>query len=47
MTMDKKKLKSSVGWAVAIVGYYVWFQAFYNAVRFNEVLPYSDLFVSF
>lgn len=44
MTMDKKKLKSSVGWAVAIVGYYVWFQAFYNAVRFNEVLPYSDLF---
>lgn len=42
--MDKKKLKSAVGWAVAIVGYYVWFQAFYNAVRFNEVLPYTDLF---
>lgn len=30
-------------WAIAIVGYYVWFQAFYNAVRYDNVLPYADL----
>lgn len=35
-------MKTAVGWTVAIFGYYVWFQAFYNAVRFNEVLPYTD-----
>lgn len=30
-------------WAIAIIGYYVWFQAFYNSVRFGSVLPYTDL----
>lgn len=41
--MERKKVKTGIGWFVAIVGYYVWFQAFYNAVRFNDVLPYTDI----
>lgn len=34
--------KSYFTWGLAIVGYYCWFQAFYNAVRFGNMLPYSD-----
>ncbi|MGN0238376.1 MAG: sensor histidine kinase [Lepagella sp.] len=40
--MKSKTLKAGLGWAVGIVGYYLWFQAFYNAVRFGEVFPYTD-----
>ncbi|MGN0210111.1 MAG: sensor histidine kinase [Muribaculaceae bacterium] len=29
-------------WGLAIVGYYCWFQAFYNAVRFGDMFPYTD-----
>lgn len=30
-------------WGLAIVGYYCWFQTFYNVVRFYTPLPYNDL----
>ncbi|GEM_PF-5711750 len=31
--MERRRVKSGIVWAAAIVGYYVWFQAFYNAMR--------------
>ena len=37
------KLKSNFYWGIAILGYYCWFQAFYNAVRYGEMFHYSDL----
>lgn len=41
--MERRRVKSGIVWAAAIVGYYVWFQAFYNAMRFGNVFPYTDL----
>lgn len=41
--MYKKKLKTGLAWAVAIAGYYVWFQTFYNSMRYGKLFPYSDL----
>lgn len=41
--MKKLRIKNpALLWAVAIIGYYCWFQAFYNAVRFGNMFPYSD-----
>lgn len=37
-----KKSKSILWWSLAIIGYYCWFQTFYNAVRFGDMFPYSD-----
>lgn len=35
--------KTCLWWGLAIVGYYCWFQTFYNVVRFYTPLPYNDL----
>ena len=43
MIMEKRRARSCIIWAVAIIGYYVWFQAFYNAMRYGNVFPYTDL----
>lgn len=40
--MNRKRLKSDIRWATAIIGYYIWFQTFYNAMRFQSVFPYTD-----
>lgn len=37
------RLKTNFYWGIAIIGYYCWFQAFYNAVRFGDMFYYSDL----
>ena len=34
-------------WTLAVVLYYAWFQTFYNAVRFGNVFPYTDLYDMF
>ena len=39
--MNRKRLKSDIRWATAIIGYYIWFQTFYNAMRFQSVFPYD------
>lgn len=36
-----KKWKSFLQWSIAILGYYVWFQAFYNSMRYGSVFPYT------
>lgn len=36
-----KKWKALLQWGIAIVGYYVWFQAFYNSMRYSNVFPYT------
>lgn len=43
MIIEKRRVRSVILWTVAIVGYYVWFQAFYNAMRYGNVFPYTDL----
>ena len=41
--MEKFKVRRSAGlWGIAIIFYYCWFQAFYNAVRFGNMFPYDD-----
>ncbi|MBD5356771.1 MAG: histidine kinase [Bacteroides sp.] len=40
--MTKRK-KSVLIWSLAIIGYYCWFQTFYNAVRFGTMFPYNDI----
>lgn len=36
-------VRSLAGWTVAIIGYYLWFQMFYNLMRFGSVFPYADI----
>ncbi|MDE5789746.1 MAG: histidine kinase [Muribaculaceae bacterium] len=41
--MEKFKVRHPAGlWGIAIIFYYCWFQAFYNAVRFGNMFPYDD-----
>lgn len=35
--------KSLLWWGAAILGYYVWFQSFYNAVASKSLFPYRDI----
>ena len=39
----KKRWKTVLIGCCAILGYYIWFQAFYNAVHLGTVFPYSDV----
>ncbi len=41
---DRQRINSNIGWAAAIIGYYIWFQTFYNAMRYQSVFPYSDVY---
>ena len=41
MVKENRK-KSYMIWGLAIIGYYCWFQSFYNAVRFGDMFPYTD-----
>lgn len=41
MVKEYKK-KIYLMWGLAIIGYYCWFQSFYNAVRFGDMFPYTD-----
>lgn len=41
--MKKTKLKSYLTWGVAIFGYYLWFQTFYNAMCQGSIFPYANL----
>lgn len=46
--MNNPKLKSAFHWSIAILGYYFWFQALYNSIRYGSIFPYtsvSDTFV--
>lgn len=38
-----KKWKTALIGSAAILGYYIWFQAFYNAVHIGTIFPYADL----
>lgn len=40
--MKHRKTLLSVRWGLAGILYYIWFQTFYNAVRFGKVFPYAD-----
>lgn len=42
LLMTGKKFKSVLIWGIAILGYYMWFQSFYNVMRFGAVFPYPD-----
>lgn len=42
MRMTGKNFKTCLVWGAAITGYYLWFQSFYNVMRFGVVLPYTD-----
>lgn len=41
--MNTRRFKSYLGWTAAIIGYYIWFQSFYNAVRYGSVWPYDNI----
>ena len=41
--IDKKQFKTALAWLLVIVVYYIWFQVFYNIVRFRDALPYKDM----
>lgn len=41
--MKELKWRSLLLWGSAILGYYVWFQSFYNAVACKSLFPYSGL----
>lgn len=41
--MEKTRLKSYLTWIVAIFGYYLWFQTFYNAMCQGSIFPYGNL----
>lgn len=35
--------KTNLRWGAAILGYYFWFQALYNSIRFGSMFPYADV----
>lgn len=41
--IEKKQLKTALTWLTVIVVYYIWFQTFYNIVRFRDAFPYDSL----
>lgn len=41
--MNRAKIKSGLRWGIGIVGYYLWFQAFYNSIRFGSMFYYESL----
>lgn len=43
LCFNKHQFKTALSWFLVIVVYYIWFQTFYNIVRFREAFHYDDV----
>ncbi|GEM_PF-424815 len=41
--IEKDRFRTALSWLLVIVVYYIWFQAFYNIVRFRDAFPYEGV----